>query len=150
MKRGFTLIESIVAILMLSIGFSALYYWFMGHSMLRHQEKAYVDFQRLVTQQCERVRAFPHLPEDWEPVYSWSQNGYLYEMHSQWIDSLWLDSVTDAHELSLNTRNAWLQRPQEVKLDFQQWKLLVHDDEEQKQWVRSVQILLVLPGESPP
>ena len=96
MKRGFTLIESLMSLVILTIGFSALYYWFVGYGMMAKTDRIHVKAYQLLKSEAELRVAFPDLARD-----------------SQWVVTQGVDTFTVHCEVTERVVN----RPREVNLE---------------------------------
>lgn len=116
MKRGFTLLESLVALTILVIGFSALYYWFLTFATIARHDHDRIFAFRTLRNQAEQLAAYPRDARD--STWFLVSHGDTF-----WITQAVLDSA-DRHTLvedsawSQIRRNRFLARPDEVTLSI--------------------------------
>jgi|GEM_PF-7100018 len=100
---GFTLIEVLVSFMILTIGFSALYYWFIGSAQMTKRDRIRTEALEILRSEAELRNAYPEFTQD-------SQWTVLRGNDTFALQSLVRDSISDPIEHRV------MERPREVTL----------------------------------
>jgi Tfp pilus assembly protein PilV len=128
MTRAFTILETLVAFVIVVIGFSGLYYWFITHSTLqRHAfDRAYA--QHMLQNQAEYLSAFPRAAHDstWTTVV----RGDTFHFEQTVIDSAKRADIFKDSSWTTGKKNKVLMAPIEVKLGVHKTPARIYTGEE--------------------
>jgi len=117
-RDGFTLVEALISIMILTVGFSALYYWFIGYGVMARHDRSRVEAFQIVRQDLEYCTAYPAAAVDstWLAVVGPDS----FEVERDVLDSA--DALHLADSLGLGSAAAarFAMRPREVNLRIHQ------------------------------
>ena len=116
MTCGFTLIEVLVAGLILSIGFTALYFWFIGNSTMVKRDRIRVEAFQILESESERLTANPILARDSEWTVVTGIDSFA--LRSEVLDTTKLRHIADSTGLTTLEANRLVQRPFEVHISL--------------------------------
>ncbi len=113
-KAGFTLIEALIAIAILTIGFSALFYWFLAYGTISAKDRVRSEAQMILANEMELLVAFPALAVD--STWTVKQGLDQFELERQVLDTNDLRNIADSLGMPTDQAMRFLQRPREVVL----------------------------------
>ncbi|HSQ41486.1 MAG TPA: prepilin-type N-terminal cleavage/methylation domain-containing protein [Fibrobacteraceae bacterium] len=113
-SRGFTLVEALAALLVLVIGFSALYFWFLGAGILSARDRTRTEAQLLLAGTAEQLIARPISVVDsqWTEVL----NQDTFSLTLDVLDSGDYRKIADSLEIASVRSDRFVQRPPEASL----------------------------------
>jgi len=117
-SRGFTLLEVLVSIMVLTIGFSALYFWFQGYGSMAKRDRVRVEAYQILHQQVEYGTAYPRATVDSTWVVNAGIDSFLVQQVV--LDSLDAIHIADSLGLGSAAAERFATRPKEVNLHIQQ------------------------------
>jgi len=115
-KRGFTLVEILVSGLILAVGFTALFYWFVGNSIMLKRDRVRVEALSVLENEAEQSIAHPTLAKDssWLAVVGYD----TFALHTELLDSAKLKHIADSLALGPADAEVFTHRPRELHLNL--------------------------------